>query len=274
MDANRITKFKSVNAKKADAAADIDIINQFAVGELTPEDVYCFTVDLCGNDVDRDLERFTNATLDALAPMFCGATGLSDHLWSVDRQIARLYRTGVVAGEGKNSLGEPLRVLRGSAYMLNNAANKDPIEMIDGGIVKEVSTACAISKCSCSICGESFKFDYRTYKNICKNDHVKGESYDGKLCFGNLENPTEAYEFSFVAVPAQRGAGVTKSDGDTEELLSAVMERQDLREHKAKIMELMPVLNKALADADELETRAKILAENAAVIKKYARKKD
>ena len=31
------------------------------------------------------------------------------------------------------------------------------------------------------------------------------------LCYGILTNPTDAYEWSFVAVPAQRKAGVTKS---------------------------------------------------------------
>ena len=37
--------------------------------------------------------------------------------------------------------------------------------------------------------------------------HVKGEVYDGRLCFTELRQPTDAYEWSFVAVPAQRDAG-------------------------------------------------------------------
>jgi hypothetical protein len=41
--------------------------------------------------------------------------------------------------------------------------------------------------------------------------HVKGRTYDGKLCWGELCEPKDAYEFSFVAVPAQRSAGVIKS---------------------------------------------------------------
>lgn len=43
--------------------------------------------------------------------------------------------------------------------------------------------------------------------------HVKGEIYDGKLCFTELREPTDAYEWSFVAVPAQRDAGVLKRYG-------------------------------------------------------------
>ncbi len=90
---SRFEKFKSFSVKPADAAADIALINQFTVKELTPDEVYCFSVVLCDNDVDRDLERFTDKTLDALAKLFVGKTGISDHRWSGYRHIARLYRT-------------------------------------------------------------------------------------------------------------------------------------------------------------------------------------
>ena len=41
--------------------------------------------------------------------------------------------------------------------------------------------------------------------------HRRGQTYDGRLCFFNLEEPADAYEWSFVAVPAQRKAGVVKA---------------------------------------------------------------
>ena len=41
--------------------------------------------------------------------------------------------------------------------------------------------------------------------------HIKGREYNGELCCGELSDPTDAYEFSFVAVPAQRAAGVIKT---------------------------------------------------------------
>ena len=43
--------------------------------------------------------------------------------------------------------------------------------------------------------------------------HVKGRTYNGKLCWGELKGAKDAYEWSFVAVPAQRKAGVIKSAG-------------------------------------------------------------
>ena len=46
------------------------------------------------------------------------------------------------------------------------------------------------------------------YKGGC--DHEKGGEYGGKLCYHILDEPLDAYEWSFVAVPAQVNAGVTK----------------------------------------------------------------
>jgi hypothetical protein len=71
---------------------------------------------------------------------------------------------------------------------------------IEAGIKKEVSVGCAMGHSICSICGG----DYGT----C--GHQKGEHYDGQLCCAILKEPMDAYEFSFVAVPAQPQAGVMK----------------------------------------------------------------
>ena len=65
---------------------------------------------------------------------------------------------------------------------------------------------CSVGRGVCSICGA---------EGGCR--HVRGQAYDGKLCFTELRNPTDAYEWSFVAVPAQRGAGVLKRFGQEEE---------------------------------------------------------
>ena len=40
----KVLKSLSLKTKKADAAADIALINQFSVKELSPEEVYCFSV--------------------------------------------------------------------------------------------------------------------------------------------------------------------------------------------------------------------------------------
>lgn len=209
---NRVEKNYSSTAKKADAKKDIDLINRFSLVELKPDDVYCFSVILCDNEVDRDMERFTDTTLEQLAKLFVGKTGIMDHQWSAKYQVARLYRVEVETPGGMNRLGRPLRRLRGSAYMCRNETTAPIISLVDAGIMKEVSVGVSIENCNCSVCGSPLMLDMDTFKYRCANGHVKGEkTANGELCVGNLENPKDAYEFSFVAVPAQPGAGVTKA---------------------------------------------------------------
>lgn len=258
---DRIEKFKGLSLTKSDATADIKLINQFAVKELRPEDVYCFSVVLCDNEVDRDLECFSTKTLKTLADMFIGKTGISDHRWSADRQVARVYRAEVVTTTEKTALGEPLEKIVASAYMLNNESNKALIEAIDGGITKEVSVSVAVRECNCSICGKALFWDRRTWTEQCETGHIKGEFYDNIQCVGKLEEPCEAYEFSFVAVPAQRGAGVTKSAEDISEAFTVLLDA-NLVDHSTECEKLLHKLKTALTDREEMAQRAKILKEN------------
>ena len=88
--------------------------------------------------------------------------------------------------------------LKGWAYMLRGAETDGLIREIDGGIKKEVSIGCAVKRRMCSICGAEY--------GAC--EHVKGETYGAERCAAVLCEAVDAYEFSFVAVPAQKQAGV------------------------------------------------------------------
>lgn len=183
---------------------DLELINKFTLKELKAEDVYVFNTILCNNDVDRDFEKFSVDSLNKMAELFIGKTGISDHSWSSEEQKCRIFKTWVEAQDGQTTAdGEQLYCLKARAYMLNSDSNQELIASIDAGIKKEVSVACSMSNSVCSICSS---------EEYC--EHIKGREYDGKLCFRILENPKDAYEFSFVAVPAQKGAGVTKSFAD------------------------------------------------------------
>ena len=99
--------------------------------------------------------------------------------------------------------GRSYRFLKGWAYMMRTDENAPLIAEIDGGIKREVSVGCAVEKVLCSVCGQPL--------DDCP--HEKGEEYGGQRCCGVLTGATDAYEWSFVAVPAQRKAGVIKSAG-------------------------------------------------------------
>ena len=185
---------------------ELAAINAFAKCELKADEVYTFAVRLCDNEVDRDGERFPRATLEELAALFVGKSGIFDHEWTARGQAARIYRTEVVEEEGLCSAGEKRCYLKGYAYMLRGGENDGLIGEIEGGIKKEVSVGCSVAHCRCSVCGEEM--------GACA--HRKGERYGGKLCCAELVGAQDAYEWSFVAVPAQPRAGVLKRCGGGE----------------------------------------------------------
>ena len=175
-------------------AEDLELIGQYTRRTLAAEEVYTFPVILCDNDIDRDGERFSVPALEKLAQLFVGRTGIFDHDPKGKNQTARIYRCQVERQEGKQTAaGEPYHCLRASAYLLRTAGNQDLIREIDGGIKKEVSVGCSVGRAVCSICGADRR------KDPCH--HRPGEIYEGKICHVVLEDPTDAYEWSFVAVP-------------------------------------------------------------------------
>ena len=183
---------------------ELEAINRFTVKALTADEVYTFNVILCDNEIDRDCERFDNAALETLAEKFVGVTGIFDHNARSGNQTARIFDAKLekIAGK-KTSDGLDYICVKAKAYMPRTEKNASLISEIDAGIKKEVSVSCAVSEFTCSVCGGDMRY------GGCA--HVKGESYDGKDCYCILSDVTDAYEWSFVAIPAQVNAGVTKS---------------------------------------------------------------
>ena len=195
----------STPSPKGNVSEDVmEKISAYSLRPLSPEEVYVFSVILCDNDIDRDGERFAVETLEELGKLFVGVSGVFDHQWSARGQTARIYRTEVVHEEGTLTQdGQPYCYLKGYAYMMRTEDNAGLIAEIDGGIKREVSVGCAVERVECSICGEDMNASQRC-------GHQRGQEYDGQLCTGILLGATDAYEWSFVAVPAQKKAGVVK----------------------------------------------------------------
>ena len=200
----RINKAAFATGDVKVTAEDLLKINTFTGRELSEEDVFVFSIKLCDNETDRDSECFSAECLKTLAELFVGKTGISDHTWSSDRQVARIFDTEVITEKGVfTQLGEPYTYVKARAYTLKTAGNEEFIAKIEGGITKEVSVGCAVSSCVCSICGNAL--------GSAECGHIRGAEYGNKKCVGILDGAADAYEWSFVAVPAQKNAGVMKS---------------------------------------------------------------
>lgn len=183
---------------------DLMLINHYTRRELSKDEVYVFSVVLCDNDIDRDYERFTVEALFELEKLFVGKTGIFDHTPSAKNQTARIFECKVEAVDGKKTqTGDEYFRLVARAYLPKSEHNADFILSLDSGILKEVSVGCAIKHTVCSICSNDM------HSVAC--NHTKGMTYNGQLCYGQLCDVYDAYEFSFVAIPAQKNAMVIKA---------------------------------------------------------------
>lgn len=246
----RVQKQASVMTAGTPDAEQLARINAQAKTPLAAEEVYVFSVRLCDDRVDRDYERFQTEALERLAPMFVGKTGIVDHAWSSEKQVARIFEAGVEYQDG-------YAFLKAWAYMLRGEKTKELIREIEAGIKKEVSVGCAMGKTICSVCGAEY--------GSC--EHRKGERYGAEVCTAVLCEPIDAYEFSFVAVPAQKEAGVLKKLGVQGK--SAEAELQRLEKEAALGREYRKELEKRFVRAGlllELGLEESILTQMAAAL--------
>lgn len=242
---------KSFKAQKS----DLDSINRYTRRAFNEDELYLFSLTLCDNDIDRDFEKFSNDALNELAKLFEGKTGIFDHSMKSGDQTARIYETWVEEQVGKTTFdNEPLCCLKAKAYMVRSEKNGTLITEIDAGIKKEVSVSCSMKNAVCSVCGAD------RYAGGCT--HTAGQVYDGKIAFTKLFGAADAYEWSFVAVPAQRDAGVTKSFG-----LRKDAENMDSVMKKLKNCEREITLTKG--QVDNLLSMVALLEDEAKLGKQY-----
>ena len=231
------------------SAEDLERIGAYTRNPPDPDALYTFPVLLCDNEIDRDLERFDTASLPELARMFVGKSGLFDHSMQSRDQTARIYKAECCTDPARRTqTGEVYTYVRAMAYMPKTEQNRTLIEEIDAGIKKEVSVGCAVSSVRCSVCGADVR------RAPCS--HRKGDMTDGSLCHHILAAPTDAYEWSFVAVPAQRAAGVTKSFRHKEDSMQDILD--SIRKSKQPLTLSSEQLCTLQAQLDALEKDARM----------------
>lgn len=209
---------------------DMLLINEYSLRPLEKEEIFCFSVKLCDNDIDRDFERFNEESLKALEALFVGKTGILNHSMKSEDQSCRTYKTQLISDNEKRTIdGQPYMYLKAWCYTVRSDKNESLIRDIESGIKKEVSISCASDTRICSVCGE------------LNCSHIAGRKYNGETCHKTITHITDAYEWSFVAVPAQRQAGVTKSfnkEKSMENILKSIKEAKSitLNEKEVKML--------------------------------------
>ncbi len=234
---------------------DMDLINNHTLRKLSKDEVFTFSVILCDNNIDRDFERFDEESLKTLEKLFVGKTGILNHSMKSEDQSCRTYKTELVYDNSRTvANGDSYIGLKAWCYTVKSDKNENLIRDIESGIKKEVSISCSSESKICSICGEAH----------CS--HIGGRVYNGNPCYKTISGITDAYEWSFVAVPAQRNAGVTKSfikEKNMENILKSIKTEKSLTLNEnelGKLSDYMDNLKKMSVDGEKYRTSLLILA--------------
>lgn len=175
-------------------ADTLEKINLYTRKEFNADEVYIFSMKLCDNEIDCDNERFTVESLNKLAKLFIGKIGLINSKSDNRNYTPRIFDCKVCKKDTVyTSNGEHYTYLLAYAFIKKTDENKLFIEELYKGAKKDISIGCTVQNLICNICGTDVK------NNQC--NHIKGNYYNGKKCCWNLNNPTDAYEWSFVLKP-------------------------------------------------------------------------
>lgn len=169
-------------------------INLIAGEEIPPEVLYVRQGKVCNDQYDRSDERFPVEYLQRFAQTLPGKTLLAAH--NKERlPIGKWVEAAVVKD------GDGVHHLVGSFYM---SKRNEAAELVRLGIAKDLSIGFKAAGRLCDLCGEP-------YDGPKPCGHVKGRTYDGKLCtatYGGDLARVEALEASLVHVGCQYGAHV------------------------------------------------------------------
>lgn len=133
--------------------------------------------------------RIREKAMSRFAKLYPGAPLMRNHgLWSSDDMpVGRVFDAHTRTADDK------ARELILSAYFLKGDEEGDRMaDKIDAGIWSETSIHGAFSVFDCSICGKTLD---PSEKNAC-TEHEPGTEYGGEMARIELDEPTEAPEFS------------------------------------------------------------------------------
>lgn len=174
---------------------DLELINQYTRRTYSKDEIYSFNVVLCDNEIDRDNEAFSKQALYEMGKLFVGKTGITNHKPMAENQTARIYSCYVEnVKDRKTTFNDEYYRLVAKAYIPILDSTKETIAKIDSGILKEVSVGCSSDEIICSACGSDVRHSSCSHNNSYKI----------------INSVNDVYEWSFVAVPSQRMAGVIK----------------------------------------------------------------
>lgn len=143
---------------------------------------YTFDVKMFDNEPDETFERFSATALERLAELSRGTVGVLG-----GETVARVLEARVVIEQHRvTKAGDPYRWVKARINVPLNEKTSALVYEIEHGHRHEISVGCSVQQRVCSICG------------VRGCSHTPGKYYDGKLCYMELCDVDEIYEWRFA----------------------------------------------------------------------------
>jgi hypothetical protein len=173
----------------------LEKINAIEGQTLSEDEVYVFTINMTGNNLDKDYEMFSVGALKQLAEMYIGKP-----LKYQGNIIGRIFNTYLEVQEDfvvEN--GERYYRLKADVYSVIIPSTTPIIKKIKEEVCGKksdtealISISCSVDEAICSICGEN-----RRKRNNC--EHINSQLYNNShLCYVTLQNVTDVYEAELI----------------------------------------------------------------------------
>jgi len=205
LELNDYTENIDVEEKLAGSNAsdeDLEKINKLSVKPVTKEEVAVYSALLIDDQVTRNATQYPREFQKTLLSLpvgegnFIGAPFLfgdiKDHQDTASSQVGRIFDAWQVADE-KGHYG-----VMGKIYILRSKDNKETIQKIDSGVLKEISISTKVEMPICSLCKQDIR--------AC--GHEKG--VDG--CYVMMTGTGFCGEVSLVAIPGSTKAKILNED--------------------------------------------------------------
>ena len=184
------------------SAADMDLINVFALRALAPDDVIVREALVCNDLPDAYDTQFARYALDQVSQMLPGAPLLRNHatFTADDLPVGVWYRAAL-------EQRDDALWTRAAFYMVREPLTESIATRMDGGVVREVSLSwwMARNAMTCSICGKAMFGEQCT--------HVPGEAYGDRTCIVVMQKIEGVDEASLVWKGGQYGTAILDAQG-------------------------------------------------------------
>lgn len=188
-------EFSTKHTAETPTNADLEAIRQYALREVTAEEVFTGKMALANDQVDRSWERFPVSYLQRMADTLPGKPVLTGHR-DDQTPVGKFYSADVVPranGSGNDLIAR---------YYVR--ADNPLVKDIELGIASGVSIRARADKRACGICAKDWD---GPSKDRC--NHQVGQDYNGQKChleWAGDPSKVESLEGSFVPMPCQYDA--------------------------------------------------------------------